>query len=79
MYRLSYDGDNALPASDLYDVVQQGDGRAELTQRPGGDQAAVLRELVEAGVAVTEFTTARVSLEEIFIKVYGEQQTAARV
>jgi ABC-2 type transport system ATP-binding protein len=59
--------------SDLYDVtLAQGD-RAELTPRAGTDEAEILRELVQRGVAVRSFTTTRTSLEEIFIKVYGEQ------
>jgi len=32
-----------------------------------------LRELVQRGVAVRSFATARTSLEEIFLKVYGSQ------
>jgi len=69
--RLSHSGQ--LPVSDLYDItVAQGD-YAELTPRAGTDEAEILRELVQRGVAVRSFTTARTSLEEIFIKVYGEQ------
>lgn len=79
VYRLSYGGDQVLPASTLYDVVRQGDGRAELAPRPGGNEAAVLRELVAAGLPVTGFTTSRVSLEEIFIQVYGDQHAEAGV
>ena len=69
--RLSHAGQ--LPVSDLYDItVAEGD-YAELTPRAGTDEAEILRELVQRGVAVRSFTTARTSLEEIFIKVYGEQ------
>jgi len=46
---------------------------AELAQRSGADEAGILRDLVQHGVAVRSFTTARTSLEEIFIRVYGEQ------
>jgi ABC-2 type transport system ATP-binding protein len=74
VYRLSYDG--VLPASNLYDVVTDSGQQAELAPGPGGDQAAVLRELVSAGVAVRSFTTARTSLEDIFIKVYGANELA---
>jgi len=79
VYRLSYAGDQVLPSSTLYDVVRQGGGRAELVPRPGGNEAAVLRELVAAGLPVSGFTTSRVSLAEIFIQVYGEQHAAGRV
>ena len=43
----------------------------ELAPAPGADEATVLTELVGAGVPVSGFTTARISLEEIFIRVYG--------
>jgi ABC-2 type transport system ATP-binding protein len=75
VYRLSYDG--VLPASSLYRVIADGDGRADLDPRSGADEAAVLRELVGAGVAVRSFTTTRVSLEQVFIQVYGEQHEMA--
>jgi len=69
--RLSHSGQ--LPVSDLYDItVAQGD-YAELTPRAGTDEAEILRELVRRKVAVRSFTTARTSLDEIFIRVYGEQ------
>lgn len=75
VYRLSYDG--VLPASALYDIVSAAGGDAELAPRPGGNETAVLRELIDHGVAVRSFTTARTSLDEIFIKVYGEAHEMA--
>ncbi|MDQ0664736.1 ABC-2 type transport system ATP-binding protein [Arthrobacter ulcerisalmonis] len=72
LYRVTYDG--VLPASGLFDVVSDHDGRAELAPRPGASEEKVLRELVEAGAAIRSFTPARISLDEIFIKVYGEHQ-----
>jgi ABC-2 type transport system ATP-binding protein len=77
VYRLSYDG--ALPSSALYDIVADADGDAELSPRPGTDETAALRELVGHGVAVRSFTTARTSLDEVFIKVYGENHEMAEV
>jgi ABC-2 type transport system ATP-binding protein len=68
---LRYDG--RLPASDRYRVLTQGDGRAELDLAPGSDPAALLSELVTAGVRVAEFTPHRRSLDSIFLEVYGEQ------
>ncbi len=70
VYRLGFDG--VLPSSALYDIVTESDGLAELSPRPGGDETAVLRELINAGVGVRAFTTARTSLEDIFIRIYGE-------
>jgi ABC-2 type transport system ATP-binding protein len=75
VYRLTHRG--ALPSSALYDIIEDTAGSAELAPRPGADEAAVLRELVGAGVEVTSFTPARTSLDEIFIKVYGEQPELA--
>lgn len=77
VYRVTYDG--VLPTSALYDVASGGDGRAELAPRPGGSEAAVLRELVDAGVAVRSFMPARVSLDEIFLQVYGDQNEPAEL
>lgn len=75
VYRLTYTG--TLPSSALYDIVSAGSGHAELSPRPGADEAAVLRELIGHGVAVRAFTTARTSLDEVFIKVYGETHDMA--
>jgi len=75
VYRLTYTG--ALPPSALYDIVSAGGGHAELSPHPGADEAAVLRELISHGVAVRSFTTARTSLDEVFIKVYGETHDMA--
>ncbi len=65
------------PASDLYDVVSADGRSADLAPRPGADAAEILRELVTAGVGVSSFTTERTSLEEIFIRVYGDQHELA--
>lgn len=75
VYRVTYDG--VLPASHLFDVVSDDDGRAELAPRQGASEEKVLRELVEAGAGIRSFTPARISLDEIFIKVYGEQHELA--
>jgi ABC-2 type transport system ATP-binding protein len=75
VYRVAYDG--VLPASDLYEVIAAADGRAELAPGQGASEEKVLRELVEAGVSLRSFTPARISLDEIFIKVYGEQHELA--
>ena len=69
--RLGHSGQ--LPGSDLYDITLAAGDYAELTPRAGTDEAEILRELIQRGVAVRSFTTARTSLEEIFIKVDGEQ------
>lgn len=72
-YRVVHTG--VVPVSHHYTVVSSeasGAGQVtELAPRPGADEATVLAEIVRAGVAVSGFTTARTSLEEIFIRVYG--------
>ncbi|HEY5248140.1 MAG TPA: ATP-binding cassette domain-containing protein, partial [Dermatophilaceae bacterium] len=75
--RLHHSG--RLPASDLYEVIVTKLDYAELTPRAGTSASDILRDLVQRGVAVHSFTTARTSLEEIFIKVYGEQNEPAGV
>jgi ABC-2 type transport system ATP-binding protein len=69
--RLHHSG--PLPPSHLYDVTVAQSDYAELMPHAGTDEVEILRDLVEDGVAVRSFTTSRTSLEEIFIKVYGEQ------
>jgi ABC-2 type transport system ATP-binding protein len=66
-----------LPASDLYDITSADHDHAQLAPRGGTDEADILRELVQRGVAVRSFATARTSLEEIFLKVYGNQNEPA--
>ena len=72
-YRVTHTG--VVPASHHYTVVSSqpvGEGQvSELAPAPGADEATVLTELVRAGVPVSGFSTARTSLEEIFIRVYG--------
>src|SRR5680860_1598026 len=69
--RLHHSG--PLPASDLYDIRVAEHNYAELSPRAGTDETDILRELVQRGVSVRSFATARTSLEEIFIRVYGAQ------
>lgn len=46
---------------------------SELSITDDTDEADVLKDLIAAGVTVRSFTTTKVSLEEIFIRVYGDQ------
>ena len=66
-----------IPTSELYDVLSVVGDSVELAPRPGADPAEILRGLVTSGVVVSSFTTERTSLEEIFIRVYGEQHELA--
>jgi ABC-2 type transport system ATP-binding protein len=68
-----------LPDSDLFDVVSSEGNQADLSPRAGADAAAILREIVQQGVAVHSFVPARTSLEDIFLRVYGTQNDRAGV
>jgi len=72
-------GTGQLPASELYDVISVDGDSVDLAPRPGAGAAEILRELVTAGVVVSSFTTERTSLEEIFIRVYGDQHEPVEV
>ncbi|MCU1633026.1 MAG: ATP-binding cassette protein [Micrococcaceae bacterium] len=73
--RLTYTG--TIPASDLYEPIRVGHNDAELSLADDQDEADVLRQLVQAGVRVRSFTTAKTSLEDIFLQVYGDQNEHA--
>jgi ABC-2 type transport system ATP-binding protein len=87
MIRLVYSGD--IPPSPHYEVSRRDRNYAELTLTGAGpgagpaggtiDEALILRDLVTAGVLVRSFTTSKLSLEEIFVTVYGEQNEMAGV
>ena len=68
--RLSYSG--TLPVSDAWRVVVSERNYAELELSDGADSQLVLRRLVDAGVEIRSFDATRVSLEQVFLRVYGE-------
>lgn len=69
--RLTYSGE--IPASPHYAISTQERNYAELTLTDPVDEAVILRDLVQAGVLVRSFTTSKLSLEDIFIQVYGDE------
>jgi ABC-2 type transport system ATP-binding protein len=69
--RVTYSGD--IPDSPSYTVTLRESNYAELAVNDHVDEAVILRELVDAGVAVRSFVTSRLSLDDIFVKVYGDQ------
>lgn len=73
--RLKYSGD--IPRSAHYEVTLRENNYAELTVTGQVDEAVIVRELVEAGVLVRSFVTSRLSLDDIFVKVYGNQSELA--
>jgi ABC-2 type transport system ATP-binding protein len=72
--RLKYAGE--VPASAMYQISLRERNYAELTMADGTDEAAVLRELVQAGVLVRGFQTSKLSLDEIFVRIYGDKDEA---
>lgn len=71
MIRLKYSGD--VPDSAHYDVTLRERNYAELTVTESIDEAVILRELVDAGVQVRGFETDKLSLDDIFLRVYGDE------
>jgi ABC-2 type transport system ATP-binding protein len=63
----------ALPGSPNYRVLSDEHGVAEIELTSSAEPAAVLAELVRAGVGIEAFTPSRRSLDSIFVEVYGEQ------
>ncbi len=74
MIRLKYSGD--IPDSPHYRVTLRENNYAELTLTDQTDEAIILRDLVDSGVMVRSFLTSRLSLDEIFVRVYGNQGEA---
>jgi ABC-2 type transport system ATP-binding protein len=71
--RLKFSG--TIPPSPHYDITLRQTNYAELTLTDDADQAVILAELVASGVRVREFTTSKLSLDDIFVRVYGEENS----
>jgi ABC-2 type transport system ATP-binding protein len=72
--RLRYSG--TVPSSPHYDITLQQTNYAELTLTDDADQALILAELIGSGLRVREFTTSKLSLDDIFVRVYGDENTS---
>jgi len=73
--KLTYSG--TIPASTHYDVTVRETNYAELTLTDTVDAAVIVQDLVAAGVLIRGFSSDRPSLEDIFIRVYGDQNEQA--
>jgi ABC-2 type transport system ATP-binding protein len=71
MIRLKYSG--SIPESPHYEVTLRENNYAELTLTDDVDEAVILRALVDSGVSVRSFVTSKLSLDDIFVKVYGDE------
>ena len=72
--RLHYAG--ALPEPRGWRPMTHERNYAELELVEGTDPQAVLRQLVDAGVEVRSFDASRLSMEQVFLKVYGHAHDA---
>ena len=72
--RLKHSG--PIPASPRYTVTLDETNYSELSIADDADEADILKELIAAGVTVRSFTTTKISLDEIFVRVYGDQNRA---
>jgi ABC-2 type transport system ATP-binding protein len=61
-----------IPPSPHYEVTLEETNYAELSITDDTDEAAILRELMDAGMVIRSFTTTKISMEDIYIRVYGE-------
>jgi len=77
LIRLSYSG--TVPTSSRYDISLKETNYAELTVLDNSDDAVILKELVDAGLLVSGFVTSKLSLEDIFVRVYGAQNDVVGV
>ncbi|PKQ15738.1 MAG: ABC transporter ATP-binding protein [Actinobacteria bacterium HGW-Actinobacteria-7] len=75
--RLTYSG--VVPDSPHYVVTLRQNNYAELTVTDHVDEALIVRELVNSGVQVRSFVTSKLSLDDIFVRVYGDQNELAEV
>jgi ABC-2 type transport system ATP-binding protein len=73
--RLTYSG--TIPPSPHYDITLQQTNYAELTLTDDSDQAVILAELIDSGLRVREFTTSKLSLDDIFVRVYGDENSGS--
>ncbi|MDF9277398.1 ATP-binding cassette domain-containing protein [Arthrobacter sp. EH-1B-1] len=73
--RLKHSGQ--VPASPRYTLAVSETNYSELSIADDADETDILKELIAGGVAVRSFTTTKVSLEEIFIRVYGAENEAS--
>jgi ABC-2 type transport system ATP-binding protein len=69
--RLKHGG--PVPPSRRYEATVSEANYSELSITDTTDEADILKDLIAAGVTVRSFTTTKLSLEDIFIRVYGGQ------
>jgi ABC-2 type transport system ATP-binding protein len=69
--RVKFSG--TIPSSSHYTIASQTNNYAELVLTDGAEQSTILRDLVASGLQVREFTMGKLSLDDIFIRIYGKR------
>ncbi|MFV0452692.1 MAG: ABC transporter ATP-binding protein [Propioniciclava sp.] len=73
MIRIRHSG--SLPASPLWTIGTRERNYAELELADGVEPAAALRVLVDGGLDIRSYDSRRISMEQVFLKIYGEAST----
>ena len=66
-----------IPTSTKYRIMQESASEAKLEVKRGTNSADILREIIDAGVNVGQFSPNRKSLDDIFIEIYGTEDLQA--
>lgn len=69
--RVTYSG--TIPESKFYDTSIKRKNYAELTLTSKIDESLILRDLIKNDVLVRDFSVSKTSLDDIFVKVYGDE------
>lgn len=77
MIRMTYSG--TIPTSPQYEITTRERNYAELTITGTANESVILKNLVDSGVLVRSFTTSKLSLDDIFVQVYGDENEMATV
>jgi len=76
--RIDVAHDGPVPPDDAYRIVSAEPGHTVLEVANDADTAAILRFLMDAGVAVRRFAPTLMSLDDIFVEVYGTDTAGAK-
>lgn len=72
---VGYEG--TLPRSEAYRVLSDAAGKARIVVSETSSNSALLRELIDSGATITQFTPTLKSLDDIFVEVYGSENERA--
>ncbi len=71
------DHDGVISPSPAYTIIADADGHAELEIADDIDPSTILRTIVDSGISVRRFAPTRISLDDIFVEVYGAENAGA--